>query len=134
MVSSAIPISFSTYHSTHATHRLEGSHLDACILRVGVIHSGAAVGTVEADVGNLRNSFEGAVARFEIHNRCPIVGEVLRESARGASAFLANVAGHCCVERILVCSSARSLYRACIEQTHASSNLWQYLVNDRTVR
>ena len=87
----------------HAEARLEGGDGRHAVVRRDVVDGDAAVGA-QPDVGELRHPLVGAVAGAEVHDRRPVVGEVLGERAgragRVGDQVVARGAVHARVERV----------------------------------
>lgn len=82
------------------THRPEGSHLTATIVRRDVV-DGHATLTPEAEVDHLRHPLVASVLVAEVDVCGPVVGEVLTEGARRAGRLSRGVVldwWHGCVE------------------------------------
>lgn len=85
------------------TYGLEGSGLGLPVIGRVVVHSQATILAPQAEVGQLRDPLEGAVASSEVESRGPVVGEVIGVGARGARGQGAGVVGprrHGGVERV----------------------------------
>lgn len=68
---------------------------------LGIVHRHTAVdGCRQGSILHNGHLLVGAVLMLEVHVRCPVVAEVLREGASGAGGLLANVANHCGIEGI----------------------------------
>lgn len=86
----------------HAEARLESGDLRVVICR-SVVHGHTTSFAVKPPVGNLRDTFEGSVAGFEIQIRSPVVRQILAEAAGSAVCNLRGVGpGNGSVEGILL--------------------------------
>lgn len=88
------------------TYGLERSGLGLPVIGRVVIHSQASIFASQAEVGQLWDPLEGAVASSEVETRGPVVGEVIGVGARGACGQGAGVVGPRChggVERVTSC-------------------------------
>ena len=104
-----------SYDAASNTYRLEGGDLGV-LAGVGhidvvlhVVDGHTASGAVEADVGDLLDTLEGAVLGPEVEDGSPVVGEVLSEGAGCASGLLSRVQDlgvHRDVESILISSQS----------------------------
>jgi len=76
------------------SYRLEGSDLLVAVRverLLKVIDSHPSLQVTQESIGILRHALVGPITRLEVHDSGPVVGEVLREAAGGASSPLRNV-------------------------------------------